>query len=152
MKTHNQFTKSFSGWCLLSLIILLFSGCEKDKILFSDFEVTQSLYAHNSDWDQAILTELGTQYKVADWNDLKDLYKNGGDLLSLFNNLGLTAVGTDVSLEYNGVRKYSDTRYYYATRHEHNKPSGYLAHDQIDNYLISLGSWTGTRKILAIKK
>ena len=38
-----------------------------------------------------------------------------------------------------------------ASRHEHDLPSGYAAHDHIDNYLITLGSWYNPKKILAIK-
>ena len=36
-----------------------------------------------------------------------------------------------------------ENRHYYISRHDGNKPAHYLAHDNIDNYTISLGSWYG---------
>ena len=95
---------------------------------------------------------LGSEYRVADWNDLVNFFNRGGDLLELFDGLGLKHCGNSAFLKWHGDRKYSDTRYYYASRHEHNKPSNYLAHDNIDSYLISLGSWYGKKQILAIKR
>jgi len=135
----------------LLIAILMITGCEKEPLEISDFAVTQSLHDYKTDWKQIVRDEFGDDYTVADWKDLVRFHEKGGDLLELFDNLGL-AKGVDVTIYYKGVRNYSAERGYYATRHEHDKPSDYLAHDNIDNYLISLGSWSGSRKIMAIKK
>ena len=137
---------------LLVIAAMILTGCEKENLELSDFAITQSTHEYNTDWNQIIRDEFGDDYKVADWKDLEKFHEQGGDLLALFDQLGLTAIGSDVTIKYKGVKNYEADRGYYATRHEHNKPVGYLAHDNIDNYLISLGSWSGTRKIMAIKK
>jgi hypothetical protein len=137
---------------LIFIAAFFLSGCEKEPLVLSDFTITQSTHDYKTDWEQIVRDEFGDDYKVADWKDLVRFHEEGGDLLDLFDNLGLTAVGSDVTVKYKGVKNYEADRGYYATRHEHNKPAGYLAHDDIDNYLISLGSWSGSRKIMAIKK
>jgi len=68
------------------------------------------------------------------------------ELLTL-NDFTITQSAYDYKTDWEQI-----VRDYYATRHEHNKPAGYLAHDNIDNYLISLGSWSGSRKIMASRK
>ena len=119
---------------------------------YGDFAVTELKYDDDSDWDQKILEIFGSGYRVADWNDLKAYYNNGGNVLSLYDGLGLSKYGASAYVTKDGDPSYSSTRYYFASRHEGNLPSSYLAHDNIGNYTLSLGSWYGTNKILAIKK
>lgn len=126
-------------------------------ITSGDFAITNNAYPNDryedvSDWDQIVNDNFGSEYKVADWTDLENYHANGGNLLELFDDLGLTDYNQSVSVTRNGVKKYSSSRYYFASRHEGNKPGNYLAHDNINNYEISLGSWWGDRKILAIKR
>ena len=118
---------------------------------YGDFAVTELKYDDDSDWDQKILEIFGSGYRVADWNDLKAYYNKGGDLLSLYDGLGLTDYGASAYVTRNGDPSYSSTRYYFASRHEGTLPSNYLAHDNIGGYTLSLGSWYGTGRILAIK-
>lgn len=117
-----------------------------------DFAITAGRYGINEDWSIAVDSELGSNYRPLDWTELKEYYNQGGDMLALFDDLGLTEYRNGAAILRNGKQCYSSTRGYFASRHEHNKPSNYLAHENIDNYLISLGSWDGERKILAIKK
>jgi len=158
MKVKDFFPSMKSTASIVLMIVLcsLFTNCKNDideAILNMDnFKATENLYEYSCDWDEEILKEFGSEYRVADWNDLLEFYDKGGDLLSLFDHIGITEWNTNIMVTFNGVRTYSSTRYYYATRHEHNKPSAYLAHENIDNYLVSLGSWTGTRKIMAIRE
>ncbi len=118
---------------------------------YGDFGITVGLTPTTSDWDSMVNELFGPEYRVADWNDLKTFHENGGDLINLYDHLGLTEYNSAAFVTRNGDRSYSSTRYYYASRHEGNRPSYYLAHDNIDNYLISLGSWTTPHKILVIK-
>ena len=119
---------------------------------YGNFAITELKYDDDSDWDQKITEIFGSGYRVADWNDLKAYYNNGGNLLSLYDGLGLTDYGASAYVTRNGDPSYSSTRYYFASRHEGTKPSSYLAHDNIESYTLSLGSWYGTNKIMAIKK
>ena len=119
---------------------------------YGDFAITALKYDDDSDWDQKILEIFGSGYRVADWNDLKAYYNNGGNLLSLYDGLGLTDYGASAYVTRNGDPSYSSTRYYFASRHEGTRPSSYLAHDNLGGYIISLGSWDGTNKIMAIKR
>ena len=120
-------------------------------VSYGNFAVTTEKYEYNGNWTQ-IVDNLNSEYRVADWEDLKDFYNSGGDLLDLFDGLGLTEYGDTAFVTRSGDQFYSSDRAYFATRHEHNLPSYYLAHDNIDNYLISLGSWYSKQKILMIKK
>jgi len=119
---------------------------------YGDFGITESVFPCDSDWDAIVESTFGSNYRVADWNDLESYHAADKNLLTLFSALGLTDVGDSVSLKRSGSTRYSSSRYYFASRHEHVKPSGYLAHENINNYLVSLGSWGGSRKILAVKK
>ena len=125
---------------------------DEGKILYKNFGVTTLSYKDNSNWDTKIQQLFGSEYRVADWNDLINYYNNGGDLLELYNGLGLTTYGDSAYVKRSGGSSYSETRHYYASRHNHHKPSYYLAHENIDNHLISLGSWYGSNNIMAIKK
>ena len=43
----------------------------------------------------------------------------------------------------NGELRWRGDRHYFFARHDHVKRADFLAHDNIDNYLLSLGSWFG---------
>jgi len=117
-----------------------------------DFALTSSRYTEDSDWDAIVSSVMGPEYRVADWNDLLSYYQDGGDLLKMLDGLGVTERMTFGFLTRNGNRQYSSTRYYLAARHEHQLPGGWLAHQNINNYMVSLGSWWGEYPILAIRK
>ncbi len=121
-------------------------------VLYGNFGLTVEVFADQSDWDQIVLDLFGPDYRVADWNDLKGFYANGGDLLALYDGLGLTEHGNSAYVTRNGNRIHSGGRYYFASRHEHNRPPHYAAHDHINNYQISLGSWWGSNYIMAIRR
>ena len=119
---------------------------------YKNYGVTTEIHKDNSNWEEIIYKEFGDEYRVADWKDLEKFNDNGGDLIDLFDGLGLNKYGSSAFVTRNGSHNYSSTRFYFVSRHEHNKPRNYLAHDNINNYLISLGSWYTTKKILVIKK
>src|SRR6056297_3096359 len=146
----------FAGVIIIVIALLTSCGGVADIlaniILYGDFGVTTARYDDDSDWDEIVNDLFGAEYRVADWNDLKAIYNNGEDLLDLFDGLEMTEYKDSAYVKRNGDPTYSSTRYYSAARHEHNKPSSYMAHDNIDNYLLSLGSWYGSNEIMAIKK
>ena len=128
------------------------TNTKKEMILFEEFGVTVDAFEDKSDWNKIINDLFGDEYRVADWNDLKEYYQKGGDLIRLFDVLELYKYNSHAFLTRDGNKSYSPERYYFASRHTHDKPEEYLAHDHINHYMISLGSWEGSRKILAIKK
>jgi len=106
----------------------------------------------SKNWDQAVQNEFGSDYKVADWNDLVSYYnKNGAASFTLLMD-GLGVKTTAAAVYWNGQKLYGGWRAYFIEWHNHNKPGYFWAHDNIDNYLVSLGSWTGARPILVVKK
>jgi len=134
-------------------LITVIPFCEKKGIYYGDFAITTSLYEVTSNWDKITQEIFGDKYRVADWNDLeKFYYEKNGDLLKLFDGLDLKEYESGASIKRNGDKNWSSWRFYYASRHEHHKPSYYLDHDDIDNNLISLGSWSGERRIMVVKK
>ena len=121
-------------------------------ITFEEFGVTVDTFKDTGDWEKIVEDLFGAEYRVADWDDLQSYYSDGKDLIRLFDGLGLTKYNAHVFVTRDGEKSYTSQRTYFASRHVHDKPGSYLAHDDIDNYLISLGSWNGSRRILAIKK
>src|SRR6056297_299539 len=109
---------------IIIIVIALFTACGgaagvlANIILYGDFGVTTAKYADDSDWDEIVNDLFGEEYRVADWNDLKAFYNNGGDLLNLFDGLGMTEYKDSAYVKRNGDPTYSSTRYYFASRHE----------------------------------
>jgi hypothetical protein len=120
--------------------------------LYGDFGITDSTYTHDSDWDEICQTIFGSEYEVVDWTDLESYHSEGGDLAVLLDGLGLTDYRSNAFVKNEGNQFHSGTRAYFIERHDHNKPSTFSAHDHIDNYLISLGSWQLTKQIIVHKK
>ena len=98
-------------------------------------------------------SQLGGGFRLADWNDIVTYYENGGSLTDFTAGLRMSVGGRDrlpgeisdgYRISRNGEPLWSGNRHYYVARHDHQKPSYFLAHANIDNYRLSLGSWYGT--------
>lgn len=100
-------------------------------------------------YDSVCKKDFGNDYSIADWTELESFYANGGNLSELVSQTGLIDASAIVSV--NGDVSYSGSRDYFISYHNHNKPGNFLAHDNIDNYFISLGSWSGDRHVLCKK-
>lgn len=111
------------------------------------FNVTANKYDDKQSWERAIQMEFGNRYKVADWNDLINFYQTGGNLTDLFETIGVKK-GESVFVTRDGRSHFSNNRAYFASFHLHQKPHNYLAHQNLNRYEISLGSWHGKRRIL----
>jgi len=96
-------------------------------------------------------SESGTNWRVADWNDLKTFYLNGGNLAALLDALGIVNYKDGFWLTKGGLKNFSVGRFYFAERH-----IWYCTirvHEHLGNYLLSLSSWYGLElPILAYKK
>lgn len=120
--------------------------------VFENFGITSANYASDADWNQACEDIFGSEYRVADWNDLENYYFDGGKLSQLLDSLGLTEYRDNAFVKYDGQQFQSGSRAYFIERHDHNKPVGFSAHEQIDNYMISLGSWELTKPVIVHRK
>lgn len=153
-KVQNITTSIFNADGTLAIKNDLSINVEATELVLNDFMITSSTHDGTENWDDVIQQKYGSEYRIADWNDLQIYYNNGGDLLALFDDLGLTEYDNSVALTRSGSQSYSSTRYYFASRHEGHLPTNYsyMSHDDIGNHILSLGSWQGKRKLLAIKK
>ncbi len=143
----------------IMLLVLALSGCltpfnQGSHILYGNFGITTEKYKEDSNWDQTVQNVFGSNYRVADWNDLIQYYNSHGEngLIQLLDGLQLPNYQDAAWLKYNGQSNQIGDRYYYFERHDHNAPSNFAVFATIDNHLVDLGSWWGERKILAIKK
>ena len=105
--------------------------------------------AHNLDEKgnlKAVCKEkLGVGVRLADWNDLVAYHEAGGSLSELIANLRIPIEAPDSTqyrISMNGELRWRG-RHYFVARHDHTKREGFLAHDNIDGYHLTLGSWFG---------
>jgi|GEM_PF-6537404 len=117
------------------------------------FKKTINNYSETDNLEQAVVNEFGSNYRIADWNDVVS-YCQTNSPEQFINNLNWQ-LGEENSFMviWNGQHFYNNgTRHFYISRFDHNKPSHYLAHDNIDNHHIDLGSWYGLNMpILCVK-
>ena len=116
------------------------------------FKKTSQKISYGADYNQACINEFGSDWTLADWNNLKNYFLSGKDMKTLVSRLGLDAENDSAWVTKDDDNSYSGSRDYYMSYHNHQKPSHYLAHENIDNYFLSLGSWYSPQYSLCIKK
>ena len=114
--------------------------------------------AHNLDETEDLKAEckahLGEGVRLADWNDLLAYYREGGSMADFITELKIpleygnpgdmeAIPNTGYRISRNGKLRWQGDRHYFFARHDYIKRADFLAHDNIDNYLLSLGSWFG---------
>ena len=95
--------------------------------------------------EAACKEKLGVGVRLADWNDLVAYHEAGGSLSDLIANLKIPIEapnGPQYRISMNGKLLWRG-RHYFVARHDHTKREGFLAHDNIDGYHLTLGSWFG---------
>ena len=111
----------------------------KNKIDATGYETTNASIQCKADW--------GSDYDVASWESIKQFYEGASaQKRQEFLDSGVFGYVTR-----NGSEIWTGRRHYFTSRHDGNKPSHYLAHDHIDNYTISLGSWYGNSYAVCAK-
>lgn len=148
----NNYFRTERIFLIAILTFLLCPVITFSQTTFQNFGITGSKYEYNSNWNEKVQEAFGSDYRIADWNDLKKYNEDGHDLLELFNKLGITKYNQSVFITNDGKITYSDKRSYIAIRHNRQKPLSGLIHDNIDNYTISLGSWNTNKQILVYSK
>ena len=89
---------------------------------------------------------MGIGVRLADWNDLVAYHEAGGSLVDLIANLKIPieiANSQQYRISMNGELHWRGDRHYFVARHDHTMRTGFLAHDDIDDYHLTLGSWFG---------
>ena len=98
-------------------------------------------------------SQLGGDFRLADWNDIVAYYDGGGSLTAFTAGLGMSLVGREPGpgeiaswyrISRDGREIFSGRRHYFVERHDHNRPAHFGAHANLDNFYLSLGSWYGT--------
>lgn len=113
----------------------------------SNLKATEGKYNENNNLVTSVQSEYGSGYSVADWNDVKAI----SNISSWISCMGLVN-DQSFNLLRNGNQVYSGDRQYFMRYCSDGDPgSNFLIHDQIGSYIF-LGSWTGSRNVLAIKK
>lgn len=114
------------------------------------FKITSKRYSEKDDLSAAITGEFGSDYTIADWNDILQ-YANSIDTFISGLNIQLEEQNS-LFITKNGKRFWDSRRHFYVSRFDHRKPSNYLSHEDIDNHHLDLGSWYGVNfQILCIK-
>jgi hypothetical protein len=146
---------------LSSLITITLLGCgtyppysnsndtdNSEKEIFSNFKLTKNFYSESDNLNEACKKEFGVEWRLADWNDLKNFYNNGGNLESLLDYLGMKYYpdrlrGDTAWISVNGKEFWNDSKHYYIERFNHETsmlcqyggwPEGgcFLEHDNLD--------------------
>jgi hypothetical protein len=133
---------------IFGLPLALAGVAEAESVtLFQGYTLTEQSYHYQADWSSAVEDEFGSEAEVADWSDIKADFGSTNTEAKDFADEVLD--GGSGFVYRNGDRKYSSNRAYFASAHYGSKPSHYLAHDDIQNHMVSLGSWHTTKPIVA---
>ena len=125
---------------------------------YRDFHVIAHDLDETQSHDAACKAQLGSSVRLADWTDVVAYSNDGGSLPSLIGGLKLGVYGEALTagelaggyrLSANGHSVWPDRqahgqdRHYFVARHDHRPPDYFLAHADLDNHHLSLGSWYG---------
>ena len=125
---------------------------------YRDFHVIAHDLDETQSHDGACKAQLGASVRLADWTDVVAYYDGGGSLPAFIAGLKLGVYGEALTgdqlaggyrLSANGNSIWSERqahgldRHYFFARHDHDRPDYFLAHADLDNHHLSLGSWYG---------
>ncbi len=121
-----------------------FWGCEKGpENESSDFPyaMTRGIYSEKDDIFAIAKEEFGSSATVADWEEIKRLYKD--DIEMFVEKIGLIGYGKSVMVTRKGKRFSKGKRHYFMILHEGQLPRHYTfyTYDNIRGHYVDLGSW-----------
>ena len=120
---------------------------------YGNFHVVAHDLDETGDLKTACKDELGIGVRLADWNDILAYYRDGGSLEDFIKALEIPLEyvnpndeepipNTAYRISMNGELRWRG-RHYFVARHDHTKRVGFLSHNDIDNFRLTLGSWFG---------
>lgn len=129
------------------------------------FRASEFEYSDNVDLDSAVAHDpaLGPGWRVADWTNLVG-YSWHHPVQEIINSLhwavrdsmsGSSIDTTTFWIRYLGrtTLPADPRRHYFVARWDHNPPSWYKIHADLDNKLLVVGSWYGWNfRVLGVKK
>jgi PKD repeat protein len=118
---------------------------------YDGFAITANKYLPTENLVQAVKNELGNDYVIADWNDLK-IYAQTHNIENWADQIGITDQNVNCWVLKSGQGFWNEGRHYFIERHDHNPPAFFLVHDDIDDHFIDLGSWHGVKMRILAKK
>lgn len=115
---------------------------------FADYFTWTDTTVNPAQANETVQNQLGDEWRVADWNDLRAAWATySNEMRSAFEGEGY------IHLTRNGKSQWGNTEQYYVIG-DHNgaKPGFFQSLDQLGGHEISLGSWFGNYKILAVRR
>ena len=123
-------------------------------VSYQKFHVVAHNLSETEDLKAECKAYLGEGVRLADWNDILLYYREGGSMADFITELKIpleygnpgdmeAIPNTSYRISVNGELRWQGDRHYFFARHDHVKRADFLAHGNIDNYLLSLGSWFG---------
>ena len=123
-------------------------------VSYQQFHVISHNLSERGDLKAACQEQLGIGVRLADWNDILAYYREGGSLDDFIEALKIPIEyaspedteplpNTHYRVSMNGELRWEGDRHYFLTRHDHTKREGFLSHNDLDNYRLTLGSWFG---------
>jgi hypothetical protein len=102
---------------------------------------TIDYYPETANLNSIVTALYGSNYRVADWNDLVS-YSQSHDIVAWADNIGmLNGYPYGFLVTRDGNHFWSGNRHYWIDRHDGVVPGGWLVHSSINNHFIDLGSW-----------
>ncbi len=121
---------------------------------FKQFHVITHDLDETGDLKTECKRQLGEGVRLADWNDIVEYIEEGGSLEDFIKSLKIPLEyvnpadmdpipNTSYRISMNGELHWRGDRHYFFARHDHKLRGDFLAHSNLDNYRLSLGSWFG---------
>ena len=105
-------------------------------------------YASKADLPGIVAKELGPRASIVDWEEIKKHCGQSETNLKAFcEQIGL-APNSSAWVTLGGKRFWENERHYFIYRADHKPPEDFLAHDQLQDNFLLLGSWYETRPVL----
>ena len=121
---------------------------------FQKFHIIAHDLDETGDLKTECKTQLGDGVRLADWNDIVAYLEAGGSLDEFIDALKIPLEyvtpedmdpipNTAFRISMNGELHWKGHRHYFFARHDHKLRGDFLAHKNLENYKLSLGSWFG---------
>ncbi len=146
---------------------------DKSLASYDNFHVIGHSLNETEDHNAECIAQLGDGVRLADWSDILEYNDAGGDLTdfiiglkmslrddmkAMFETMQKSVENVDPEVDplqppdlldnqyhisKDGNLRWQGNRQYFVGRHDHLKPNGFLDHDNLNNYQLTLGSWYG---------